>query len=367
VEVAVLPLEDVELFRDERAAIRVAMMQTLVRLAPNYHLVPLAEVDAKLRPVNKLGKRCAFEGEPRRRLADELGWSSTETMVVHGPKPEPTELWIRVQQRNEVRDTFIGPWSYPQPLAQRYLAAFAAMRRDDGNLGLLGGLAARGGDDKEARSGSVRLCELADAFHDCSELSSSWSDRLDSIPACFADTDHGVHRLLVDGTTSPARCEMANLHDTEGPLGQRETCLCTALVASSGVRAKAGRRRIRIEHRATDLQDRTRPELRVLDATTNLHAEDDWHQGVRRLVVDNLDALAYPLARCRASAGTVISADLEVTPGGRVSSSRVTSGSVNQALTTCVGDALGGGAFTCTSNDEPAKLRLAITWPKPSS
>jgi hypothetical protein len=135
-------------------------------------------------------------------------------------------------------------------------------------------------------------------------------------------------------------------------------------VTSNGIRAKAVRRRIRIERQASDLESRQRPELRLLDATTNLHLEDDWHQGVRRRVVDNLDALAHPLARCKASAGTVISADVEVAPDGRVGSVRVTTSSVSRPLSTCVDDALRRGAFSCTSNGKPATLRLAITWPK---
>jgi hypothetical protein len=168
---------------------------------------------------------------------------------------------------------------------------------------------------------------------------------------------------------------MALLDSVEGRAGQREACLCRALSASTGMRAKAGRRSVRVRYEATDLAGKPRPELRVIEVSTNLDSEADWrsiqatrdgkseYRSLRRLVVDHLDGLAAPLARCTAPASSVVVADVEVREDGTTAGARLVTGLAKRDAAACVEKALGRAAFTCTDDGKPAKLRIAMAWP----
>jgi len=113
-----------------------------------------------------------------------------------------------------------------------------------------------------------------------------------------------------------------------------------------------------------------------VEASTNLHAQDDWHSmrheeggkkrytSVRRLVVDNLDASAPALARCSLPAGSLLVAELSLTEVGAVSESHVLSGTKNKRDAACVEKALARGAYACTNDGKPASLRVTLEWPK---
>ena len=371
---AVLPIEDDELFRAERALLRFELAGQLVRLAPDHEILPLPEVDAKLRPVSRVtGHRCAFEGEPAVRRAQDEGWLTTEILHVAGLQNGPGEaLWVEL--RGGPRDgvvTFEAPWNPRLALGDRYRAAFAALVRTEGG-GLLGGLAATGSLDGALREGSLTVCERRSFA--CEGGSIDWRDRAAEIAACFAGEDDVAEDVLVQGDGGARWCEIEDLHAADGRRGAREACLCRALAASAAMGKRPGRRTVRVRHEAPDLAGKQRPELRVIESSTNLHAEEDWHsmrsvvggkeqyRSVQRLVVDNLDALAAPLARCAAPPGSVIVADLEIREDGVPLGGKILSGAPAPELAACVEEALARGAFLCTDDGKPARVRVAMEW-----
>jgi hypothetical protein len=146
-----------------------------------------------------------------------------------------------------------------------------------------------------------------------------------------------------------------------------EACLCGALSSPPGpARARALATRPAFE--AKDLLGKPRPEVRVVDASSNLHAEDDWHSlqredkgkktysSVRRLTVDNVDALRPALTRCGIAGDTTLVAELWVSEAGVVQSARVVTGMKNKRDGACVEKALVSGAFSCTNDGKPATV-----------
>jgi hypothetical protein len=191
-----------------------------------------------------------------------------------------------------------------------------------------------------------------------------------AVSKCFASADEAAETALVEG----ARCELEAVHDITSARGKREACVCTALSKSKAASARSGRRRISLSYEAPDIVGKARPQLRVIDAS-GLFAEHDWesiksevagkahYQSVRRLQVDNLDALAAPLARCAIKPGNQLTADLGVDPAGSVAAARVTAGSRSKAETDCLEKALNRGAFDCPRSSGAATLRVAIRYP----
>lgn len=371
---AVLPIEDDALFRAERALLRFELAGQLVRLAPDHEILPLPEVDAKLRPVSRAtGHRCAFEGAPAARRAHDEGWLTTEILHIAGLADGPGEaLWVELRgSPRAIAVTFEAPWNSRLAPVDRYRAAFAALVRTEGG-GLLGGLAGTGSYEGALREGPLTVCERRSFA--CDGGSVDWRDRAAEIAACFAGEDDVTEDVLVQGDAGARWCEVEDLHATDGRRGAREACLCRALAASTAMTRRPGRRTVRVRHEAPDLAGKPRPELRVIESSTNVHAEDDWHsmrsitQGkpqywsVRRLVVDNLDALAAPLARCAAPPGSVIVADLEIREDGVPLGGKVISGAPAPEVAACVENALTRGAFLCTNDGKPARVRVAMEW-----
>lgn len=374
-KVAVLPPDDNRLFRAERAELRHLLANRLATLDTDHTILPLADVDAKLRPISATtGARCAFEAEPPQRRAQKQGWLSTDMLHVAGLKGQREELWVQIVGAfNAEQATFTAPWDPTLDLADRYRTSFAALARND-DVDVFGGLGASGSEQGALREGSITLCETK-PFGACDEGSAAWKDKAGEIAACFAGEDEGRTEVLIQGDSTPARCELAGLDALDGREGKREACLCRALTASSAMRAKAGRRAVRVRFEATDLAGKPRPELRVVESSTNLGTETDWHSikteregkteqhTVQRLVVDHLDGLAAPLTRCAVPAGSVLVADIDVREDGAVSGARIVTGLARKDAATCVEKVLGRGAFTCTDDGKPAKLRIALTWP----
>ena len=79
----------------------------------------------------------------------------------------------------------------------------------------------------------------------------------------------------------------------------------------------------------------------------------------------NVDALAAPLARCAAPAGSVVVADVEMREDGVPIAGKVLSGTTDREAITCIEKALGRGAFLCTSDGKNARLRIALEWRAP--
>jgi hypothetical protein len=215
------------------------------------------------------------------------------------------------------------------------------------------------------------------SFGSCEQWSVEWRDRTGAAAACFSAAEDEVTRnLLVQGDVGPF-CEMENLDFPNGRDAQREACLCKALGTSAAMGKRPGRRTIRVHYEAPDLAGKPRPELRVIETTTNLHAEDEWHsmgvmvdgkkqyRSVRRLVVDNLDALAAPLSRCSAPVGNPVIADVDVREDGAAMGGRVISPVVDKQTQACIEQAFARGAFNCTGDGQPGRVRVAMEWRAP--
>ncbi|WP_170319759.1 hypothetical protein [Polyangium spumosum] len=376
-EVAVLPIEDSRLFRAERAALRAELAAHLARVAPDHTILAPAMVDPKLKPVSeKTGHRCAYEGEPLSRRAWDEGLMTTDVMHVGLGRGKGEVLWIRLLSRGNRDDvTFEGPWDPKLGLVDRYRAAFASLVRKE-DAGILGGLGARGSNVDALVEGPVTICEER-LFGSCDPGSIDWKDSTRGVEACFAGEDEVTRDVLVQGDGGARYCEFENLDAREGREGAREACVCQALVASAGMGKRPGRRTVRVRYEAPELAGKVRPEIRVVEATTNLHSDEDWHsmeqvvagkkqyRSVRRLVVDNVDALAAPLARCAAPAGSVIVADIQVREDGAPTAGKVVSGTSDRELVTCIERALGRGAFLCTGDGNDARVRVSLEWRAP--
>lgn len=371
---AVLPIEDDKLFRSERALLRLELTGHLARLLPDRIIMPLAEVDTKIRAVSQTtGHRCAFEGVPIERRARYKGFQTTHIMHVSGlPKEGMNEqLWVEIIDGSTTLTTFQGPWNSKLPRVDAYRGAFAAFIKND-SAGALGGLAASGSYDDAARQGPVTICETK-FFGACDKSSIDWQDRISSLASCFSGTDEVTRDLLVQGDGG-IHCEMENLDDPGGTDVKLEACLCTNLGTSIAMTKRSGRRTIRVHYEAPDLHDKPRPELRTVETTTNIDSQDDWHSmttivngkkeyhSIRRLTVENLDGLAAPLARCAVPAKTVILADIDVREDGTPTSGHVVSSGLDKPIQECIEQALTRGAFDCTDDGKNARIRVAMEW-----
>lgn len=375
-KLAILPFEDERLFRSERALLRFELGGHISRLLPDRVIVPLPEVDAKIRPVSdSTGHLCAFEGEPIERRARHKGWQTTRFMHVAGLANGPGEaLWVEIVEGINTVTTLEGPWNPRVPRVDAYRAAFSAFVRNDA-AGVLGGLGVRGSYENALQHGSLTICERR-SFGYCEKFSSDWQDGAAAVAACFAGEDEATLDFLVQGDVGPY-CEIENLDYVEGRVGGRETCVCKALGTSAALAKRPGRRTIRVHYDAPDIVGKPRPEMRVIESTTNMHVEDAWHsmesmvdgkkqyQSIRRLEVDNLDGVAPSLARCNAPAGTFVVADVDIREDGHATSGKVISPGVDKPLTTCIEQALGRGAFNCSNDGKSARVRLGMQWRSP--
>jgi len=375
-DLAVLPIEDDKLFRAERSLLRFELTGHLARLLPDRKIVPLANVDAKIRPVSaSTGHLCAYEGEPIEKRARYKGWQFTRILHVAGLEKGPgEELWVEIVDGLSTVATLQGPWNSRVPRVDAYRGAFPALVKNDG-AGMLGGLAASGDYADALRDGPVTVCEQK-FFGACEKSSVDWQDRIGSVAACFTGVDEATHDLLVQGDVGPY-CEIENLDYPDGREAKVEACLCKTLGTSSAMVKRPGRRSLRVHYEAPDLQGRPRPELRVVETTTNLESEDDWHSmstmvagkkeyhSIRRLTVDNLDALAAPLSRCSVPANNLVIADVEVREDGTAMGGKVVSMGLDKQAQTCIEQALGRGAFNCTDDGKSARVRVAMEWRVP--
>ena len=367
-KLAVLPIKDPELFRSERAQVRGELFQRMKGLATEYDLIPLSEVDTQLKAVNKAGQACAYDESPLSRRARNKNWRWTELMFVSGMKKRGSELWVRVHRYN-TSESFAAPWDRKLGRVPGYRAAFVALEKLAPDAGVLGGLGASGARKGEKTQGALKLCERK-SFFECRKETESWLDVSKELTACFKGEDEREETALVEGT----RCELPKAQSTASNRGKREACLCAALTKSAGVKARTGRRRVSVSYEAPDIAGKLRPRLRVIDVS-GLFAEADWdsikyeegskkrYRSVRRLQVDNLDALAAPLARCKVKPGSQLSAELSVDTTGKVSKAKLTSGA-SRAVKACAEKALSRGAFACPGDDKGATLRLAIRYPE---
>lgn len=367
--VAVLPIEDDRLFRSERATLRETLARALEERLPAHSMLPLPTVDAQLAPVTKTGTRCAYEHAPRARRAWREGWRTTELIQIAGAKGNE-KLWVEVSNEGGQELVLEGLWNPELDRLERYRAAFAAMAvLPDGGGGLLSGTLR---EDEGVTVGSLALCERT-PFGACAAGTEAFRDQAQALTKCFAGSAEGAYELLFEPRGS---CEIAGLDAPNAAESLAEACLCSALRSSAGAPAKAERRLISVRFEAPDLARKPRPELRVLESSGNLDAREDWHRfelqkadktsysSVLRLSVDNLDAQRAALARCSTKPASTILAELSVSPAGATSSVRLLPGGPATAFSRCVVAALQHGAFSCTTDGNAAKLRVAITWPE---
>lgn len=356
VKVAVMPIVDDELFRDERTAVRAALFAALAQRA-ELSLVPLDEVEGALRPLSKAGVRCAFDETPLERRLSGRGWGHTALLRVFGEAGAPPERWVRISHYGEMI-TYSAPEDPALEGVAAYLKAFAQLTRDD-EAAVLGGLGASGSDQHALVAGPLTICENEN-FGACKARSSAWGDRAEAMAACYGEgVDEAADELLLD--PGAKRCELTHLDDLESHRAPREACLCGAALGSAGL-AGAERTRLRVGYRAPNLKDRVEPRLRVIDVTQNLYAEEDYaregNRAVERLVVSNLDALAAPLARCEPSSSPVV-AEVSIGEAGSVQATRL----LTPGPSACIERALGAGRFACTDDGKTATLRLLVEWP----
>lgn len=369
-KVAVLPLDDEELFRDERVSLRQLLASELAKRAPDFDVLPLAQVDAALRPATKSGALCAFVGSPLHRRARDQGWAPTDLIHVMGSQTTPEMLQVDIDGWTS-KVSYAAVWQWKLPPMDRYRAAFASLAKDATESLLLGGLSTRGSRENALVSGGLEVCETRD-FGKCAPASQSFSDAAPALTKCFGAADADEVHVLFDG----ARCEIANMTSATGTDGQLETCLCAAIGKSAGAKVGTGRRVLSLEFQAPDLVGKPRPALSVLEAPGNLFADNDQrpvahadggkttYTSLQRLAVDNLDGLAAPLARCKMAAGAVVIAELTLAPTGAVSKVRLVAGApAKKTDARCLEAALAHGAFACTDDGKPATLRVAASWP----
>lgn len=372
-KLAVLPIEDEKLFRVERLMLRFELAGHLARVLPDRTIVPLTEVNTKLQPISEAtGRRCAFDGEELEKRARYKGWQITRLSHVAGiANGRGEELWVDILDGLSTVVTFRGPWNYKLPRVDAYRGAFAALVKDDA-AAILGGLGALGSYKDALIEGPLTVCE-AKNFGACDAASVDWNDRIAQAKACFAGADEVTRDLLVQGDVGPY-CEMENLDDPGSPDLLLEQCLCKTLGTSEAMKKRPGRRTIRVHYESPDLQGKPRPELRLLETSSNLEPEDDWHSmeviangrkeyhSIRRFAVDNLDSLAAPLARCAVASGTIVLADVDVREDGVPTAGHVVSNNVDKPTTTCIEQALTHGTFKCTSDGVSGRMRLAMQW-----
>ncbi|MFW5740172.1 MAG: hypothetical protein ACOC1F_07385 [Myxococcota bacterium] len=370
--VAVLPVEDSRLFRSERADLRTKLLQRLSGVAPSYGFVALAEVDAAIRPVSKEGNLCAWLDAPVERRARNAGWLHTDLLHVLGVESSPEAYWVRlVGWGHQVEATFTAPVPRIDDVHERYAAAFAALVPNPEAGALLDGLGVAATDERAAKDLGVSVCQRPNppVFGGCAEASKQWKPAMPALAKCFAGIDEASVRLLLDVQADATRCESTNVHATLPPRAQREACLCAGLLPSTtGV--EPGRYGLDIRYLSPDLEGKPRPALRLIEASPNLHAAVDWHRptggnAVHRLVVGNLDALAAPLSRCTVPAARTIMATLAVAEHGGVQAVQLEGPAPK--VSACIEAALKQGGFDCTSDGEPALLRLAMRWPAEST
>lgn len=364
-KIAVLPFEDEHLFRSERRALREKLAAALGKELRDYELVPLSEVDAELRPIAKSGARCAFDGVPNHRRVSGKGWLTTELVHVSGFKEKGEELWVHVNGWQSPELTLAAPWNPKLPRLERYESAFTSLKALPAGGGVLGGLGGRFMPRGEVKAGTLTLCQRA-GFTDCAPETKAFSDKAAELAACFAGVDHERRHVIFEG---PSRCELEGLDDPSEPGGKREACLCAAVTKSAGASASRGRSRLIVEHEAKELAGKPRPEVRVVEASTNLHSEASWHSSdkkgqppVYRLEVDNVDSVAPALARCALPTGSLVVAEVSVGDAGTVQTARVLSGAKTKRDGACVEKALAAGTFACTGDGKPATVRLALAW-----
>lgn len=368
--VAILPIEDDDLFRAERAALRGELLSAVAKKAPELRLMPLADVDAALRPVTKSGQRCAFDrskNATRAKRAD-LRWVDVEHVFFD----KHEELWVVGHEPWNASPfvALVAPWSGKMGLVDHYRTAFAALERKpaaaDGLAAILGRISRRGGVSKSG----LELCEAA-GFQDCSAETQSLAGAAETAARCFEGSLETSETLLVEGPT----CELADLDDMQGARAKLEACVCGALASAM---QNGKRRKISLHYQSPETSSRAEPEVRVVEVKTNLPVEEDWHspaskagdasgdRAVYRLGVEGLEELSEPLSRCNAKKSEILVADLDLAPSGSIERVRFVVGSSDKSLEACASKALTGRGFECTSDNLSSHARVVVTFDAPA-
>ncbi len=372
---AVMPLDEDELFRDERAELRRTLRDRLVVVAPEVDVLPIAYFDAKLRSVSASGARCGYESYRGTtadigRVLDQTGWLTTNTGVLY-PSAESRQEEIEVDLVDRTGPhavSFSAPWPATGDAMGRYRAGIAALQRlpeTRGMLGMIGALGMSG----EATAGAVRFCEHG-SMGACSAESAQWKDSAPAIAACWKDDGEADARFLVGVSNDAPKCEIANLDDAGGVRGKREACVCKALLGSNAAKRGGERRGLTVKFLAPELEGKAKPEMRVVEVSSNLTSETDYQmmsgekdaretRSIHRLIAGDLDVVGARLAACGLTPSSTVIAELAVSDAGVVTSARVVGGDAGKARE-CVEKALARATFPCTEDGKGGSVKVAM-------
>lgn len=367
-KLVVLPLEDDDLFRQERDSVRKKLHAAVSRVARDkFEVLSLAAVDTEVTRISRVSKkRCAYEHASLRERAEDLGYLSVTTTVVSSiDGKKGAELWVEAQHRHGDSFTWKGPWDYKLSLLERYDTAFAKLERDDagGVLGILGSASSRVQD----ASHGVSFCESGP--FQCSPETSAWTDISAPMAECFGGRASSRIGLLLEPGAAP-RCEIDDLDSPSETSAALETCVCKAVTGSARMKRLPKRTSLDIEYEAKEIAGKPRPFLAVVDATSNLRTDEESFaesSTVRRtsLSLDGLKDIAPALARCAPAKQTVL-VEVELEDTGKVSKAKVASGAAGGAAA-CIEKQVSAGGFDCTEDGKPATFQLAIRWPSPGA
>lgn len=367
-KLAVLPIQEENLFRKEREAVRKKLHAALSRAAGDrFAVLPLATVDAEVTRTSSGSKaRCVYERASLWRRAEDRGYLSVTSTVVSAIDDHLPELWIEAKHRFGDGFSWRGPWDYKLPLLERYDLAFSKLEPNDSSavLGMLGG---NGSSTVRDANHGVSFCESGPL--QCSAETSAWLDSAQPLSTCFGDRATSRIGLLLEASPAP-HCELDDVDNPSEPTAALERCVCSAVMASGRMKSLTRRVSLDIGYEAKEIAGKPRPLLAVVDADTNLRTyEESFGESASgwrtRLSLDGLKDIAPALARCAAAKQTVL-VQVEVDDTGKVGKAKVSSGAAGAAAA-CIEKQLAGAGFDCTNDGKSATFQLAIRWSSPTA
>lgn len=371
VEVAVLPIEDDEVFRAERVALRDQLGARMVALAPHLTLVPRAAVDEALRPLSKSGKPCANPTVEPEKVVQDRGWAYTDIQTVFGSEAKGAELWIKVLRWEQEHAGFTAPFPNGDAAAA-YASAFSRLVPQSEQWGgLLGALS--GAPRVALDGGTLSACEKQSLFQ-CAPSTAQWADQKAAFSACFAGADEGREVLLFESQSDRmTRCELAAYERPEPAEAAREACLCNAAAASSALKAASGRRRLELAYLAPSLVGLPRPAVHFSRLSPSLrhrlgsYYPPEAEQKKGRVPLTYLETagrweLETSLARCAPKGGAGHSTlTLSLTETGSVAEATLL-GASGAKEGECAVNVARKARFTCPTDGKAALADVTVRW-----
>jgi hypothetical protein len=371
VEVAVLPIEDDEVFRAERIALRDQLAARIVALAPNLTLVPRDKVDEALRPLSKSGKPCANPSVEPEEVVQDRGWAYTDIDTVFGSETKGAELWIKVLRWEREIAGFAGPFPSGDAAAA-YATAFSRLVLQTEEWGgLLGALS--GTPRVALDGGTLTACERQSLFQ-CAPTTAQWADQKAAFSTCFEGDDEGREELLFEVASGRmTRCELSAYERLEPATSAREACLCNAAAASSAMKAASGRRRLELNYLSPALVGYERPTAHFsrLSPAIRHHLGSYYppeaEQKRGRVPVTYLETAGRrefetSLARCTPKGGAGYSTlTLSLTETGAVAEATLL-GASGKKEGECAVSVARKARFTCPTDGKTAVADVTVRW-----